>query len=312
MEGLETVKNLDYIIFDKTGTLTKGEFEVKKIVASEASEREILELAASVEIHSQHAIAKAIVSEAKKRKIDIPQSTNFKSYPGKGAEGIVKGVKVLVGSGNFVKAKDSEEVGTKVFVVKEGKILGEIILEDAIREESKEAVRKVHELGIKTAMLTGDKKAVAEKVGQTLGIDTLFSEVLPQDKVKKVKELQAKGHRVGMVGDGVNDAPSLTQANVGIAIGAGTDVAIESAEIILVKNNPLDVVKAISLGRKVDAKMKQNLAWATGYNLLAIPAAAGVFSSWGIILRPEYGAILMSASSLIVVLNALSLKRLKL
>ena len=189
---------------------------------------------------------------------------------------------------------------------------GALALEDSLREESKEAIKKLHELGVKTAMLTGDKKDVAAEVGKRLGIDTVFAEVLPEQKVDKVKELQSKDHIVGMVGDGVNDAPSLKQAHVGIAIGAGTDVAIESAEIVLVKNNPLDVVKVISLSRKTDAKMKQNLAWATGYNVLAIPAAAGVFISWGIRLRPEYGALLMSASSLIVVANALLLRKVKL
>lgn len=168
-----------------------------------------------------------------------------------------------------------------------------------------------HDMDIKVAMLSGDKKQVAEKVGKDLGIDTIFSEISPDDKVKKIKELQSKGFVVGMVGDGINDAPSLTQANVGIAIGAGTSVAIESAEIILVRDNPIDIVKAIKISKKTDAKMKQNLAWATGYNLLAIPAAAGVFSNWGVFLRPEIGALLMSASSLIVVANALLLRRAK-
>ncbi len=203
-------------------------------------------------------------------------------------------------------------MGTEIFVAVDKLFAGTIFVEDTIREESKEAISRLHGLGVKTAMLTGDKKDIAGEVGKRLGIDTVFAEVLPEDKVNKVKELQKKGFTVGMVGDGVNDAPSLTQAHVGIAIGAGTDVAIESAEIVLVKSNPLDIVKVVALSRATDTKMKQNLAWATGYNVLAIPAAAGVFIPWGIMLRPEYGAILMSISSLIVVANALALKKVKL
>jgi len=326
MAGLEVARRLNYIIFDKTGTLTKGEFGVAEItVFDTAKDTEILKLAAAVEIHSQHSIAKGIVEEAKKRKILFTAAHDFKSYPGKGAEGSVDGKEVILGNlamleekgvslasaeSHIASLKDSAK--TIIWVAIDGKVAGAISLEDSLREESKEAIKKLHELGVKTAMLTGDKKDVALEVGKRLGIDTVFAEVLPEQKVDKVKELQSKGHMVGMVGDGVNDAPSLTQAHVGIAIGAGTDVAIESAEIVLVKNNPLDVVKTISLSRKTDAKMKQNLAWATGYNVLAIPAAAGVFIPWGIMLRPEYGALLMSASSLIVVANALSLRRVNL
>jgi Cu2+-exporting ATPase len=247
---------------------------------------------------------------------------NFKSYPGKGAEAVVGGKFLVVGNEKLMQDLGIEnpngkiqipnkEIGTLVYVARDKEMLGLIVLEDKIRPESKKAIDAFHKMGIKVAMLTGDKKEIAEKVGRQLGIDTVFAQVLPEDKVNKVKELQDKGFIVGMVGDGVNDAPSLTQAHVGIAIGAGTDVAIESAEIVLIKNNPLDIVKVISLSRKTDIKMKQNLAWATGYNLLAIPAAAGVFYPWGITLRPEYGALLMSASSIIVVANALLLKRSK-
>src|SRR3990172_2565744 len=324
--GLEVARRLNYIIFDKTGTLTKGEFGVAEItVFDTAKDTEILKLAAAVEIHSQHSIAKGIVEEAKKRKISFTAAQDFKSYPGKGAEGSVDGKEVILGNlamleekgvslasaeSHIASLKDSAK--TIIWVAVDGKVAGALALEDSLREESKEAIKRLHELGVKNAMLTGDKKDVALEVGKKLGIDTVFAEVLPEQKVDKVKELQDKGHIVGMVGDGVNDAPSLTQAHVGIAIGAGTDVAIESAEIVLVKNNPLDVVKTISLSRKTDAKMKQNLAWATGYNVLAIPAAAGGFIPWGIMLRPEYGALLMSASSLIVVANALSLRRVNL
>ncbi|MBI2066188.1 cadmium-translocating P-type ATPase [Candidatus Woesebacteria bacterium] len=315
MKGLEIARNLDYIIFDKTGTLTKGEFEVAafEIFDSGFSSEDILKLAASVEIHSQHSIAKGIVNEAKKKNISFTAAHAFNSFPGKGAEGMVGNSKVLVGNRALVSPpQESEKQGTAVYVSKDKKVIGAIVLEDAIREESKEAITKLREMGVKTAMLTGDKEDVAKDVGKRLGIDTVFAEVLPEEKVEKVKELQGQGQTVGMVGDGVNDAPSLTQAHVGIAIGAGTDVAVESAEIVLVKNSPLDVVKVISLSRKVAAKMKQNLAWATGYNALAIPAAAGVFTPWGIMLRPEYGALLMSASSVIVVFNALALRRVKL
>jgi len=301
-------------VLDKTGTLTEGRFAVSsiKVFDSDTSPEEILKFAASVEFHSQHSIARGIIDEAKERKISFPAANKFKSYPGKGAEGLVGKTQIIVGNKALVQPPHDVEGGTVVYVAKSGRAIGAIVMEDAIRKESKETIEKLHQLGVKTAMLTGDKKDVAEDVGKRLGIDTVFAEVLPEDKVNKVKELQNKGHIVGMVGDGVNDAPSLKQAHVGIAIGAGTDVAIESAEIVLVKSSPLDIVKAIALSRKVDAKMKQNLAWATGYNVLAIPAAAGVFIPWGIMLRPEYGALLMSASSLIVVANALSLKRVKL
>lgn len=314
MGGLEVARRLDYIIFDKTGTLTKGEFGVAEVkVFDTTKEDEILKLSASVEIHSQHSIARGIVEEAKKRKIPFEAAHGFKSYPGKGAEGIFGKSKIIVGNEKLVSApKELKTKGTVVYVARDGKLIGAITLEDVIREESKETIKRLHELGVKTAMLTGDKESVAIEVGKKLGIDTVFAEVLPEDKVVKVKELQKNGYMVGMVGDGVNDAPSLTQAHVGIAIGAGTDVAIESAEIVLVKNNPLDVVKIIALSRKTDTKMKQNLAWATSYNILAIPAAAGVFAKWGLFLRPEAGALLMSTSSIIVVANALGLRRVKL
>jgi len=316
MKGLEALKKLDYIVLDKTGTLTQGEFRVSK-VANDTT----LALAASLESHSQHAIAKAIVKEAKKGGLRINPVKFFKSFPGKGAEGIVRGSRVLVGNRKMmakygIKISELEEKlsQTEVLVARDKKFIGEIYLEDNIRPESKRAVRMLHEMGIKVAMLTGDKKEVAEKVAKELSIDMIYSEVLPDEKVEKIKALQnqKKSNVVAMVGDGVNDAPSLTQAHVGIAIGAGTQVAIESAEIILVKSTIMDVVKAIKLAKIVNTKTKQNLFWAAGYNVLAIPAAAGVFYPWGILLRPEWGALLMSASSIIVVLNALSLNKTKL
>ncbi len=321
MKGLEVAKNLDYIVLDKTGTLTEGKFGVAKIIENKRlkiKSDEILKMAASVEIHSQHSIGQGIVEEARLRRLEFEPAKNFKSYPGKGATAVVNGDLLAVGNKKMLqemKILDSgleipdKTYGTLVYVARRREILGAIILEDKIRPESKRAVEEFHRMGIKVAMLTGDRKEVAQKVGKELGIDTIFAEVLPQDKVRKVRELQGKGYIVGMVGDGVNDAPSLTQAHVGIAIGAGTSVAIESAEIVLVKSNPLDIVKVIKLSRKVDAKIKQNLLWATGYNVLAIPAAAGVFYPWRITLRPEWAALAMSASSIIVVANALLLRR---
>ena len=319
MKGLEIARRLDYIVLDKTGTLTKGEFGISKIIKlSNFNEDEILKLAASIETHSEHSIAKGIVKAAENRKLSLQSVKNFKAVPGKGASANIGNLQVTVGNLEMmqtvnVKISDkTEETGTIVYIAQDKEVVGIIVLNDEIRAESKSAIEALHNLEIKVAMLTGDKKEIAEKVGRALGIDTIFAEVLPEDKVSKVKELQDKGYVVGMVGDGVNDAPSLTQAHVGIAIGAGTSVAIESAEIVLVKSDPFDIVKAIILSKKVDTKMKQNLAWATGYNVLAIPAAAGVFIPWGIVLRPEWGALLMSASSVIVVANAMLLKKTKL
>lgn len=318
MKGLEAAKGLDYVVFDKTGTLTKGQFGVTKVTSfGGVSEEDILKIAASVEIHSEHFIAQGIVEEAKKRGIGFKEATGFKAVAGKGVKALLGKSNIVLGNIEMLKnekinLKSNQEVktiGTVVYVVKDGVVLGAISLDDEIREESKKAVAALHDMGVKVAMLTGDKRGVADAVGKTLGIDTVFAEVLPENKVNKVKELQDKGSIVAMVGDGVNDAPSLTQANVGIAIGAGTSVAIESAEIVLVKDNPQDVVKVISLSKKTNTKMKQNLAWATGYNVLAIPAAAGVFSSFGLILEPQWGALLMSASSIIVVFNALGLRK---
>lgn len=333
MKGLEIARKLDYVVFDKTGTLTKGAFGVVNVILVRetqpesgkkrfwTSQDDILGLAAAVEVKSQHSIAQGIVNEAKKRKITIPQVTNFKSYPGKGASGNVNGKKVLVGNKALLEdlkihIGDSRSEGkdkTPVYVAIENKFAGVFYLDDIVRPESMEAVKILHGMGIKVAMLTGDTKEVADIVGKNLGVDTVFAHVLPEEKVNKVKELQKQGHIVAMVGDGVNDAASLTQAHVGIAIGAGTDVAVESADIVLMKDNPLDVVKAIKLSRKTNSKMVQNLVWATGYNVFAIPLAAGVlYPAYGILLRPEWAALLMSASSIIVVFNALLLRRTKL
>lgn len=319
MKGLEISRRLTHVVFDKTGTLTKGEFGVTEMTENQR----LLEVAAAVETHSQHSIAQGIVNEAKKRKLKIPEALEFKSFPGKGAQAKVNGKLVVVGNEGLMKEsginpltfsqKKAYQIGAPVYVALDGKPEGVIFLADMVRSESKEAVLELKKMGIKTAMITGDTEEIADQVGKELGIETVFSRVLPEDKVNKIKELQEKGNIVAMVGDGVNDAPSLTQAHVGIAIGAGTDVAVESAQIVLMKNDPRDVVKVIALSRKTNQKMVQNLLWATGYNALAIPAAAGVFyNSFNLLLRPEWAAVLMSLSSIIVVFNALLLRRQKL
>ena len=319
MKALEIARKINYAVFDKTGTLTEGKFGVVDVRSFVYTQDEVLRFAASVESHSQHSIGQGIIEEAKKQKLKILELKNFISYPGKGAKGEVLGKEIIVGNIALLKdlgieAEEQLAKGkTPVYVAVDKKLAGVILLADIIREESKGAIKRLHDMGIKTAMLTGDVKDVAEDVGRKLNVDIVFSQVLPKEKVNKIKELQSKKNIVAMVGDGVNDAPSLTQAHVGIAIGAGTDVALESAGIVLMKNDPMDVVKAIALSRKTNAKMVQNLLWAAGYNIFAIPIAAGVlYPQFGILLRPEWGALLMSASSIIVVFNALLLKREKL
>jgi P-type Cu2+ transporter len=326
MRAAEIARKLSYVVFDKTGTLTEGKFGISKIVPlANVPEEKLLEYTAAVEYHSQHSIAQGIVNEAEKRGISFQPAQNFQSFPGRGAEGMISGETIIVGNKRLMeeqgitmgiveqKMQEIIESGrTLIWIATDDTLLGIIALEDIIREESKEVVEALKNMGIKTAMLTGDNQQIADSVAERLGIDTVFAEVLPEDKVSKIKELQEQGNIVAMVGDGVNDAASLTQAHVGIAIGAGTDVAIESAEIVLVKDNPNDVVKAITLSKKTNAKMKQNLAWAAGYNIIAIPVAAGILFPFGILLRPEWAALLMSASSVIVVANALLLKRAKL
>jgi Cu2+-exporting ATPase len=330
MKAIEIARKIDCVVFDKTGTLTLGRHGVTKVIPLGTNkEEDVLKLAASVEYYSQHPLGIAIIEEVKKRRIRIYPSESFKSYSGRGALGILDGSKIYVGNQTFLEehkinaeglAREAEKVekgSTYIWVAlrqAQGKpeVIGLIALEDLIRPESKEAVGTLAKMGIKTAMLTGDTKEVAEHVAKKLSIDTIFAQVLPEDKVNKVRELQKTGAVVAMVGDGVNDAPALTAANIGIAIGAGTGVAIESAQIILMKNDPRDVVRVIKLSRATGSKMLQNLLWAAGYNVLAIPAAAGVFYNFGILLRPEWSALLMSASSIIVVLNSFLLRREKL
>jgi len=317
MKAIETAEKLDYVLFDKTGTLTKGVFEVTDIIGEKT-----LEYASAVELFSEHIIAKSIVSKAKVNKIKIDSVKNFKNFPGKGSSGSVNGKQIFVGNLSLIKQfnikreyeKDIEKFSSQgktiVCVADKKKVLGLIILADVVREESKEAIKILNEMGIKTAMLTGDNKKVAEYVAKELRIDEVFSEVLPKDKSNYVKKLQEKG-KVAMVGDGINDAPALAQADVGIAIGSGTEIASQSAQIVLVKNNPLDVVRLINLSKETKKKMKQNLLWATGYNVVAIPLASGALYSFGILLRPEWGALFMATSSIIVVLNTLLMKRRK-
>jgi P-type Cu2+ transporter len=322
--ALEQTSKVGAIIFDKTGTLTRGQPEVADIVAGSnpVTADELLRLVASVEQASEHPLAQAIVNKAKAQKLTLGEAKGFDSIPGHGAQATVDGKSLLVGNRKLMRdngivlnalaqsADSLEGAGrTVVYAAVDGKLAGLIAIADAPRDTSKAAIAKLRAQGIQVAMLTGDNRATAERIAKELGIDTVFAEVLPGQKADKVKELQAQGKLVAMVGDGVNDAPALAQADVGIAIGAGTDVAMEAADVVLMKSDPLDVVKAIELSKATVAKMTQNLWWAAGYNTIAFPIAAGVFyPAFGLILRPEIGAIAMSGSSLIVAVNALLLK----
>jgi Cu2+-exporting ATPase len=318
-KAFELVKDVDAVVFDKTGTLTTGQFGVSDVV-SYISESELLRLTAAVEKNSEHIIGKAIVDYARDKSTKVPKAKGFKAIPGKGAQANVEGKEVSVGSPNLLKemnieANDEkiaalEEQGkTVVFTVVDGKLAGAFALADKIREESRQAIRNLKAAGVKVYMLTGDAEAVAKGVSKELDIDDYFAQVLPNQKAEKIKSLKEKGYRVAMVGDGINDAPALVTADVGIAIGAGTDVAIESADIILVKNDPRDVPKVADLSKKTYSKMLQNLWWAAGYNIVAIPLAAGILASFGVIIDPAVGAILMSLSTIIVAINSQTLRR---
>jgi Cu2+-exporting ATPase len=277
---------------------------------------------AAVESDSEHIIAEAIRNSAEEKEVEVPEASGFEAIKGKGVRAEVDGETVFVGGPNLAKAEDfnipgklqkfAEEAAsnaeTAVYLFRDEKAVAAVGLADVIRNESREAVEKLHEMGVEVAMLTGDSEDVAKAVADELNIDTFFAEVLPEDKDKKVQELQDQDKMVAMVGDGVNDAPALTRADVGIAIGSGTDVAVESADIILVQNNPLDIVKLLNLSKASYSKMKQNLFWATGYNALAIPLAAGVLAPVGILLSPAVGAVVMSLSTVIVAINAQLLK----
>lgn len=315
--AFEQARNLDAVIFDKTGTLTEGTFTVTDILnfGNDFSDDEILKYAASLEKNSEHPLAKGILEKAE----ETWEPDEFNSITGKGIEGTVNGKSVKVVSPGYIREEemdypdgDVEELSsqgkTVVFVIIEEKLTGAIALGDEIRESSKNAIKALHDMGIECIMLTGDNQQTADYVAKELGIDQIFAEVLPDEKANKVKEVQGQGKLVAMTGDGVNDAPALAQADVGIAIGAGSDVAVETGDIVLVKNNPEDVTALIKLSKSTYRKMVQNLWWASGYNIGAIPLAAGVLFAWGIILSPAVGAILMSLSTVIVAINARFLK----
>jgi Cu2+-exporting ATPase len=321
---LEEARNLNSVVFDKTGTLTLGEHRViESIQESDITMRDSLRLAASVERDSEHPVAKALLKSAEEQGIEVPHADRFESIPGQGAQAVVEGRALMVGGPALlrkIKASPSEPIRdaakrigesgqAAIYLVEGERILAVFAVADAIRPESYEAVERLHREGLEVVMLTGDAKAVAQNVAKELGIDTVFAEVLPDDKAKKIKELQAQGKRVAMVGDGVNDAPALVTADIGIAIGAGTDVAVEAGDVVLVRSDPRDVPRIVSLSRASYRKMVQNLWWATGYNIFAIPLAAGVLAWAGILLAPAVGAVLMSASTVIVAINAQLLRR---
>jgi Cu2+-exporting ATPase len=325
--ALERARNLDMVIFDKTGTLTRGAPAVSGVAAAPGvTEVELIAQAAAVESNSEHPLAKAIAAEARRRGAASLSATDFKALPGRGAEALAQGRRVVVGGPRLV-SESNVLVGPEVekltaawvsqgetvlYVISQGKLLGALAAEDEIRPESAEAVSELHRLGIRVAMITGDSQAVANSVARRLGIDEVAAEVLPADKASAVQRFQAGGKQVAMVGDGVNDAPALATASVGIAIGAGTDVAIESAGIVLVRSDPRDVLGAIELSRASYRKMIQNLVWASAYNLLAIPIAGGLLVRWGFDLPMSVGAIAMSTSTIIVAANAQLLRRVKL
>jgi P-type Cu2+ transporter len=325
--ALERARNLDMVIFDKTGTLTRGSPAVSGVAAAPATtEDDLIARAAAVESNSEHPLAKAIVAEAKRRNVTRLSATNFEALPGRGTKATVDGQSIEIGGPRLLaeaKVMVPPEVEklttvwasdgkTVLYAVAQGRLLGAFAVEDEIRPESKEAVTELHHLGVRVAMITGDSKAVAASVAKRIGIDEVAAEVLPADKATAVKRFQTGGKKVAMVGDGVNDAPALATADVGIAIGAGTDVAIESAGIVLVRSDPRDVVGAIELSRATYRKMIQNLVWATAYNLVAIPVAAGLFVRIGLDLPMSVGAVAMSLSTIIVAANAQLLRRLQL
>jgi P-type Cu2+ transporter len=325
--ALERARNLDMVIFDKTGTLTRGSPAVSAVAAAPSTtEDDLIARAAAVEANSEHPLAKAIVAESKRRNVTQLSGTNFEARPGRGAAALVEGKSVTIGGPRLLtEAKVTvppelerpitawaSDGKTVLYVVAEGRLLGAFAVEDEIRPESREAVSDLHRLGIRVAMITGDSKTVADSVARRIGIDEVAAEVLPADKASAVTRFRTGGKKVAMVGDGVNDAPALATASVGIAIGAGTDVAIESAGIVLVRSDPRDVVGAIELSRATYKKMIQNLVWATAYNLVAIPVAGGLLVRWGFDLPMSVGAVAMSVSTIIVAANAQLLRQLKL
>jgi Cu2+-exporting ATPase len=325
--GLEDARNLTTVVFDKTGTLTLGEHRVVAVrTAGSLSESEALRLAAAVERDAEHPISRAIVKSAAERGLEVPAASNFQAIPGRGVRAVVEGRQLAAGGPNLLAelavtpapelqgfAEEASARGQGVVYLVEGRrALAGFAVADAVRAESAEAVRRLHEAGIEVVMMTGDSRAVAQAVARDLGIETVFAQVLPEDKAANIEKLQRLGKRVAMVGDGVNDAPALVTADVGVAIGAGTDVAVEAGDIVLVRSDPRDVVRIISLSRVSYRKMVQNLWWAAGYNIVAIPLAAGVLATQGVLLSPAFGAVLMSLSTIIVAINAQFLRRARL
>jgi len=314
--AFENARNIQAVVFDKTGTLTEGRFGVTDIVKiSSLSEMEILQYATSLEKYSEHPIAEGIVKSVQEKSIDLLDVENFKALPGRGVEGVIDGKDVKVMGPGYLREHDikveleeinklSRQGKTIVFLLIGDELVGAIALADIVRNESREAIQELKRMNIKCMMLTGDNKQVAKWVAEELGLNDYFAEVLPHEKAKVIESLQKKGLIVAMVGDGVNDAPALAQADVGIAIGAGTDVAIEAADIVLVRNDPRDVARIIRLAKITYRKMFQNLLWATGYNIFAIPLAAGILYNLGVLLSPAIGAMLMSLSTVIVAINA--------
>ena len=317
--GLEEARRVNAVFFDKTGTLTRGEFRVVEITTREPlTHEEALALAAAVEHDSEHTIARGIVKSAEERGLALPPAERFRAIPGQGVEAVVGGRQLLIGGPALLRRLTVEPEPALRAAIDRAAARGQAALTmlekatplavfavaDAVRDESREAVSRLQEQGIEVIMMTGDAQAVATAVATELGIDTVFAEVLPEQKASKIKDVQQRGKRVAMVGDGVNDAPALLTADVGIAIGAGTDVAVEAGDVVLVRSDPRDVSRIIALSRATYRKMLQNLGWATGYNVVAIPLAAGVLAPWGIVLPPAIGAILMSLSTVVVAINA--------
>ncbi|HWM48252.1 MAG TPA: heavy metal translocating P-type ATPase [Xanthobacteraceae bacterium] len=325
--GLEEARDLNAIVFDKTGTLTLGEHRVVETVTVAGVEKtDALRLAAAVEHDSEHPIAQALVKSAQERSLQVPRAEGFQAMAGHGVQATVDGRELKVGGPAMLRrlgvevAPELREAAERfgenrqaaIYLIDGDRIIAVFAIADAIRPESYEAVERLHQEGIEVAMLTGDSEAVAKSVAKELRIDTVFAQVLPEDKAEKIKELQAQGKRVAMVGDGVNDAPALVTADIGIAIGAGTDVAVEAGDVVLVRSDPRDIPRIVRLSRASYRKMLQNLWWAAGYNIFAIPLAAGVLAWAGFLLSPAVGAILMSASTVVVAINAQLLRRAKL
>ncbi len=322
--GLEEARNVTTVVFDKTGTLTLGEHRVVALEVTEGiTDADALRFAAAVEQDAEHSVAKAIVTTAAERTITLPPVSEFQAIPGYGVQAVVDGRQFAAGGPNLLKKLGVEPPPALrifadaaagrgegvVYLVEKSRALAAFAVADAIRPDAADAVQRLHDIGVDVVMLTGDAQAVADAVAKELKIDTVFAQVLPDQKADKIKELQAQGKRVAMIGDGVNDAPALLTANVGVAIGAGTDVAVEAGDIVLVRNDPRDVSKIIALSKATYRKMLQNLWWAAGYNIIAIPLAAGVLERWGVVLSPAVVAVLMSVSTIVVALNAQLLRR---